>query len=411
MTDKKNLSHNPPPEDDTEFQQARKKQKESEKVFRERFKEYEPYDLSEIKNIFQKAIESTDLSVFLITLKRINQIIHNSELVYQKLKEEGSIDDPDYFDEKDKADNLKERLEIAILNLGVEAAKQPRSDATPKKAPIIPEKRNALSDTNGAMENNTPDENCMTVEEVAERLGISESTVYHWSLENKIPVSPIGRLLRFRMEDIEKRRCEGTLGKLVNTGASSKKTRKNKHHFIFTKPLEPFINVFVQEGYLDEENAILMNDRFSKEPKLGNTFIEWKKDINSLITFLYLSDRLDFIDKSLSILVREHNSSSKEYKEGGNEGREIKYQVLVNNNFTIAQGGSSGSSLSRAWKKVNEAITELREKIIDKKTGDMTRKEVIDYYFKNKNIKTLRINDTLIDRGMLDIVGQIYKPL
>jgi excisionase family DNA binding protein len=238
-----------------------------------------------------------------------------------------------------------------------------------------------------------------TIEELAEYLQISKSTIYHWVSQDKIVARKIGNQLRFDMEDINDLTREGKLGKQENTKPNFRRTKKRIHHFTFPSSLEPFTNVFVQKGYLDKGYDALMNDRFSESPKLGEDAILWKRDAVSLITFIYLADRLGFIDKSSSADTREHNSSSEEEKEDGdeakdNEAKEIKYQVLVMENFKIMDGALSKSKLSRAWKGVNNAINKLREQVADReniKTEDvkkaLTRKEAIESYNRPKYIR------------------------
>jgi len=41
-------------------------------------------------------------------------------------------------------------------------------------------------------------------EEAAEYLGIKKSTLYDWVLQRKIPHTKIGRLLKFRIEDLDR---------------------------------------------------------------------------------------------------------------------------------------------------------------------------------------------------------------
>lgn len=43
----------------------------------------------------------------------------------------------------------------------------------------------------------------LTVDEVAEFLRVKPSTVYEWAKQGKIPASKVGRLWRFRREDVE----------------------------------------------------------------------------------------------------------------------------------------------------------------------------------------------------------------
>lgn len=44
----------------------------------------------------------------------------------------------------------------------------------------------------------------LTLKEVAELLTVSESTVYRWTAEGKLPGTKIGDVWRYRKEDIDK---------------------------------------------------------------------------------------------------------------------------------------------------------------------------------------------------------------
>jgi hypothetical protein len=416
-----------------DFLRAKEQGKKASKEFREKYKGYEPYDLQEIENIIQQVIKQTTkgsiedkISAYSIALDKTNLIIKNSQSVYDDLEKEGSISEPEvYCEAKQKAKNLKQNLEIKITELKLEITKQAESNVehNDKK----PEDK-ASSDLNSPVMNDSnrifEDKNVFTVEEAAEHWQVSESSISHWISEEIIECDYIGRLPRFtktQLLEISKafnRKNNERKLKKQKPGIVSR-SEKPKHHFIFKIPLEKFTNVFVQEGYLDDENAILMNDRFSKEPKLRSVHIEWKKDLQSLMTFIYLADRLDFIDKSMTTDAREHNSSSGEDKEKMNneeERREVKYQVLINENFNKKKEGWSNPQLSNAWKHVNKAIGDLRKQIAERKNIKIedvekyiTRKEAIEYYFNNKSLyfRIETTKDHIIDKKMLDIISDL----
>jgi excisionase family DNA binding protein len=197
------------------------------------------------------------------------------------------------------ANNLKTQVEIEIAELQLEAAKETETTVEPLDS--------KLGDTAASKEDNSTakpgiaDER-MNLKEVAKYLRMSESTIYHWVLEGKIPYyQPTGGgKYYFLKDELDKwiKGCKPKTPIAEKIKTVPEKGTKKKHHFTFKISLEPFTDVFVQEGYLDKENASLMNDRFSKEPKLGSEYIiEWKKDLKSLMTFIFLADRLGFIDK------------------------------------------------------------------------------------------------------------------
>jgi hypothetical protein len=154
---------------------------------------------------------------------------------------------------------------------------------------------------------------------------------------------------------------------------------------------------------LDEDNAKLMLDRFSDNPILGEDFILWKKDARSLITFIYLADKLDFLDKSSFDLTRPHDGKVNEGKEGkeGNT-REIQYLVLVNENFRLTQESAAWSNptFSLIWKHINEDIIRYRKQIAKKNgikeedaSDKFSRKKAIIYSFQNKDVTFIPGND------------------
>jgi excisionase family DNA binding protein len=386
------------------------------------FKKHEPYDLKEIEAIIRKVEKQNATRTpkdkvvpYHIALEKINLIIKNNESLFQRLQNEMYIDLEEYGDDMNAANSFKKSIEIKITELQEDASKQTQSNVVPENSQVMPEKRNVLFDVCGTTKPDKSDNGLMNIDEVAVYLRKSKSTIYHWVSKDKIPFSTVGRELRFEMEAIENRRKEGTLGKSENIKANnSHKIKKKKRHFTFQVPLEPFTNVFVQNEYLDKENAILMNAHFSREPKLSEKLIVWKGELKSLLTFFYLADRLGFIDKSMSSNVREHNSSSEEY-EDEDERREIRYFTL-RNIFTVSENsGSSESAYTRAWNGVNQAINDLRTQVASKKNikkedakHKITRKETILYYFENNYNKSFKIAKT-IDKKMLNIICELNK--
>jgi excisionase family DNA binding protein len=400
------------PEAERKFQEIMAEARKNEEKFKEKYKGYEPYDLTEIEKIIQKAKNQTKkatnkqkLGTFQIVHQEIVLIIENRKSVHKLLEKESSIDDLDYYyDELYRANNLKMQFEIEINKLQLETAKQ--TETTVELKSRNPE-GNVSSKVNSSIAGTDTSDKIMTVKEVAKYLKVSTSTIYHKVLKNEIPSAQIGKKRVFPKSKIDD---------WINTGGSKtqpNKGSKTKHHFTFTVSLEPFTNVFVQEEYLDHDNAVLMNDRFSKAPQKRGNLIQWQKDLRSLMTFIYLADRLDFIDKSIPSNVRQHNTSSDEETD---EGPEVKFQVLVEENFEIAIGGSSKSSMSRTWAMINDAINKLREQVADKKgikTYDkkkkITRKETIKYFFESKDGMLFKINNKEIDKKILKITRDISK--
>jgi excisionase family DNA binding protein len=328
----------------------------------------------------------------------------------------------------EKAENSKQKLDIEITELKLKIIKQAKSNVerndkkTEDKAlsePDSPATKSRTTDSNIIIE----EKEIYTVLEAADHWGVSRRTIDSLKADGEIEFTHVGRSIRFSKIQLRE------IGKVIDRKENEKQLKQQKpgiapesekleHHFTFKISLEPFTNVFVKEGYLDNENATLRNDRFSKDPKPGSDNIEWKKDLQSLMTFIYLADRLGFIDKSKSTDVREHNSSFEEKKEKENEEerREVKFQVFIKENFIITKKGWSKSQFSKEWKHINEAIKELRKQVAKRKgikieyiEENITRKETIEYYFNNKTLY-FRIENTkeqIIDKKMLDIISDL----
>jgi excisionase family DNA binding protein len=265
----------------------------------------------------------------------------------------------------------------------------------------------------------------MTVKELAQYINKSESFIYHRI--NKIPHHRIGESLVFIKSEIDEwiKNSRSTKEKNENTEQSHKKA-KILRHFIFKEQyLAILTDAFIQEGYIDKDNADLMRDRFSIKPKEIIIKIIWRGNLKSLVSFAFLSDRLDFIDKENTIGTnfRVHNTSAKEEKENEDEimkNKEVLYSKLLNNFSVSNEYGFSESELNREWTDINEAIIKLRQEILRNKIGrnfiteefpeDMTRKKAIITYFKNKGQKSFKL-DNRIDKKIFDLFYKTWQGL
>ena len=430
------------------FEKAKKHHEDQQKAFQEKYKEYEPYDLSEINNIISEVKKKTKkdkpehkLMAYGIALNRINLIIHNSELIREILEREGSFDAHDYYyDELDKASNSKIKFEMEIDDVILEAAKQTKPNEKDENAVAItkPKADNPLEAGSPTSKPETAEEPHVSTKKAAEHLKLHPSTLYHKHDED-IPRFRIGRTVRYKLSDLDKwskaenkdEFMKGYLQTLRQVDPKSVDTKKEtkKKLFTFTIPLEPLTNVLAEdEKYLDKDNAALMNARFSKEDSQQRDHIQWKGDLLSLITFIYLADRLGYIDKSKPRTTRKHKTSSREKKEEGDEGKEIQYQKLLLENFKIPVGQSFDKArFPDVWIGVNCAIYDLRKKVAEKKGTKLekaheeyTRKEAIEYYFRAKfdipdePIVNPELIDVMtfyecIDKNMLEIVQEIWE--
>lgn len=52
-------------------------------------------------------------------------------------------------------------------------------------------------------------ERWVSVDEIAEHLGVKKDTVYKWVARKKMPAHKVGRLLKFQIKEIDKRVREG----------------------------------------------------------------------------------------------------------------------------------------------------------------------------------------------------------
>jgi len=411
------------------------------KAFQKRFEGYEPYDLEEIDSIIKKAEDEAskmkDLnektSHLSSALDNVDMIIKNSNYVFDILRKKGEIDDlfqddeeDTYWNRLDQANISREKLRIKIQELQI---------TKPNEDIVLPESTTVPSIVVNNVKTSTRDlqsyGDLLTREELSKVLGYKgKSTIDHWDSENPpIPTFRVNpKTIRYRKVDV----AEYIYG--INTKMETvdkpeplpqeDKKSENERHYIFKKrPLEMLTDAFEGE-YLDTDNADLMKDRFSIVPKKVEKDIFWNGDLKSLVSFIYLSDRLDFIDKekTKSNNFRVHNTSANEKEEEEEEkmgNKEVQFINLLSNFIIPKEYGFSESEFTREWKEINEAIMTLRnaimrrnnpEKSEDDYVEDMTRREAILHYFSNKAKKTFIIG-TKIDKKILDIFYDICKKL
>jgi excisionase family DNA binding protein len=380
-----------------ELEKAQLAVKQAEKEFKKRFEKYEPYDLSEIGSIFENARKKADISAFYIAQKRINLIIRNSDLVYKILKKKRasnnsddygeSLDNPDdYFDALDKAKNLKKQLEIEIAELQLETTKQAQSgiDHHEKSSSIV------LSKDSGSISETNKDNELLTTKELAKELKISESTIYHKSIEGKLDIPRIGRNYRIRRSEI---------GKLIETDKTKKQFCKEKciPEYIFKVPRELITNVFVAHGYLTEPNAGKMVERFILSPSKMVSPIQWEKDLKSLMTFILVVEKLQLIETEAKKFLLVY----------GKEG--IELEPLMRN--FIERTKWNTTAFSRHRETILNALNDLLNKVQPNK--DMEKqpfKKILGLYYDNqKGISIAEKYAKGIDLEMLKIVYDAIK--
>lgn len=62
-------------------------------------------------------------------------------------------------------------------------------------------------------------EKWLSVEEIADHLGISKETVYRWLEKGKIPAHRVGKLWKFRTSEVDAWVLKGDAGEVENEGA------------------------------------------------------------------------------------------------------------------------------------------------------------------------------------------------
>jgi excisionase family DNA binding protein len=248
----------------------------------------------------------------------------------------------------------------------------------------------------------------MKSQEVANLLTVSKRIIDQMILDGAIPFRRIGRRVIFIKSEID----EWIFARKAITPVSEEPEtcpkKSKKHHFTFQIPLEPYTNAFVEKGFLDNDNAALLNDRFSKEPKLGDALIEWRKDEYSLLAFIYVTDSLGYWgEKPSDIRKQPFFSPEQEDKEKG-----VRYSTLALENFNVcgAKHTWNKTTVDRARRSVNTAIIDLCEQI-NKRIGTNTeinaecRKSSLEYYFKYKDDK--HFNDDKFEKTALEMTNLI----
>jgi len=131
-------------------------------------------------------------------MNAIRLIMNDAISRFKRLDVEGKIDDPDAFG------NYLEKGERAYnaLAIQIELLRIAEVQSTVLNRVTAPE-GDVVSDRSKTTIETSPSSECMTVEEAASYLRVSESTVYHRSALGTIPVNRIGSRLVFRKEDLE----------------------------------------------------------------------------------------------------------------------------------------------------------------------------------------------------------------
>jgi excisionase family DNA binding protein len=413
-----------------------------DREFRDKFKDFEPYDFSKIRGITEKAKKEaskqkkldTKIKYLSNVLDKVKNIIANDNNVYEILLQEEKILDPDdnweRQNELEKANNLKKQLEFLIEDLNFEKDEGTNVPSEPSIKEIY------VKTSTPEIE---PPREHMNAQQAADYLGVSKSTIDHKALSGEIKSSKIGSR-RYRKIDLDEY-VASHISKKPKRQAVINEDSKKLHYTIEKQFLELITNVFVEKEYIDNDSAIVMKDRFSEIPKQEKGQILWKKDLVSLLTFIYLADRLEYIERGNQENFQRHSATSsgeiKEYRHDPPLDKEVYYTKFVNENFKFSENiKSNDGQLTRKWKAINSIIIKMRDKmaywkgikedILDYKWNDkkglsissntdellknqISRKEAIIYYFMTN--KDFEINKKKIDLNILTIFKQIRQEL
>jgi hypothetical protein len=160
--------------------------------------------------------------------------------------------------------------------------------------------------------------------------------------------------------------------------------------------IEEFANAFVEEGYLDEDNAKVMIMLFTKGIK--GVKIIWKGKLKDLVTFIFLVDLFNCLRIPLTDNKEVHEDTSIFYAMGLEEHCECN--SLIKDNFRfINKDMFNRSSVYRNWRFVDNALHECIKlyseannvKKLPVKTFLYTA--LFDYSDKNPSYKYGKYND------------------
>jgi excisionase family DNA binding protein len=359
-------------EDQKVLAELHKRAQEQEKSFKKAFKIFQPYDLTEIETIAKKVIKRTKnftiedkLSEYTIAFDKINKILVNDAKLYSQLNKVGMVDS-NYFEILGEANNWKEQLEEKVAKFRVEVVKQAK-----------------LNIEKGLLPNTHKN---MTVEEVAQYLKRKNRTIYGWAEKGQIPCyKPSGNQWIFIQSEIDD---WIKAGKPKTKIASNKKTEMPE--YIFKVPPELFTNVFVNNGYLTEPNAIKMAERFNTLPKgKDDSKIEWEEKMKSLLTFILVLEYLDLL---------ETDESNRKGPESLFGREKLVMLAPLMNNFDVKKGGVTETTVSRAKTGIMDALNNVELHVRKLSSGkELSFKEMFKVFYANENRITL---DNKLKKGI-----------
>jgi hypothetical protein len=189
-------------------------------------------------------------------------------------------------------------------------------------------------------------------------------------------------------------------------------TKKNttKYLYVLDKYLDQFTDIFVEEEYLDTDNAKRMKELLSGSPDSNLNPIYWRKKYFSLITFFYFADKMDYFNKE--ICPTRYN---RKY-----DIDETRCSALLLHHFiTFDKKKLPHYTNFNYWQQLNNAINELYNKVNKDKNFICTDKDnqftkTILYCFNHGISIVPEYNKYgeergIIDKDMTDIVYRVWE--
>ena len=411
LTDKPpEVNFKTPTEEETEAIKAKLKKMYEEEA--RELKRFEPYELSEIVKIVNKVrktirnVKNRDIKIrhLSVVLDEINLRIDNSLSAYHYLEQKQAIDDPEFFwNEVEQAENFRKQIEIEIKELQLAELEASYISQELQLNTVSTSEEASIPESKPAREN-------MNIEQVADYIGVSKSTLNHLADEEKIPFIEVGRRNIYRKEDVDKWMADrANVAKLsdgneTGNNIQEKSKTERKYCFKFLIPLKPLVKAFREKGYLNDENEKLFADRFQEgylEDNISQK-IEWEDEIKSLITFVMVSDLLSWI-----------KMPSKDRIEINGE-RHVPLSPFLNNFNRDKRSWRGKRIVSDSRNLADKALDELCKKTAKylKKSTSLSFKELLVLFFDYQDSVTIyKVVEEGIDIQMLKILLEHYKKL
>ena len=390
-----------------------KKFEEFEKELSERFRDYEPYDLSSVEGLYaeiKKTIEkdednNTKIKKIHVAIQRIDLIFEKNEKINNIFEVEGIPYDP-HFHSKAlyEANKFRDLLVMEIKKAEIDEAEksafnvEQRNEVPFKKThdetrgnnEIVstsishePELKDALPVAETHISQQIITKKNLTAKEAAVYINRPIDSSYRMVRRRKIPSIKVDGTYLFPIVMLDAW-IEAGMPSNFSWGtnhAEAKEKIKKKYYFEFNASvLEQLANVFVKQGYLITENAKQFANRFQScylidcTPRFG-----WEKDMRSLLTFILVSDKLELV--KMDRQDRQHNKNSGSY--------DIPLEPFCRN-FEVKKKGKSESSISRRKEGVLNTLLEVERRVRADIREKLTLKQTLNLYYSKKTSVNLK---------------------